>query len=63
MLSISVRPERYSHKPVSYTHLIVGGGHLEGLAQHGGNFAGDAEDALAIGTVGGDGDVKNVRCV
>ena len=39
---------------------IVGGGHLEGLAQHGGNFAGDAEDALAIGTVGGDGDVKNV---
>ena len=39
---------------------VVGGGHLEGLAQHGGNLAGNAQDALAIGAVGGDGDVKDV---
>ena len=39
---------------------IVQGGHLQGLVQHGGHFPGDAQDALAVGTVGGDGDIKDI---
>ena len=39
---------------------VIGSGHFEGLIQHGSNLAGDAENALAVRTVGGDGDVKDV---
>ena len=41
-------------------HSVVGGRHLEGLAKYSSNLARDAEDALAVGTVGGDGNVKDV---
>ena len=39
--------------------LVAGGGHVQGLVQHGGHLPGDAQDGLAVGAVGGDGDVKD----
>ena len=36
------------------------GRHLQGLVQHSGDLAGNAEHALAVGTVGRDGDIKDV---
>ena len=35
-------------------------GHFEGLFEDGGDFARDAEDALAVGAVGGDGDIEEI---
>ena len=36
------------------------GGQFEGLFEDGGDFARDAEDALAVGAVGGDGDIEEI---
>ena len=39
---------------------VVRCGHLQRLAQHGGNLTRNAQNALAVGAVGGDGNIKNV---
>ena len=39
---------------------VIGGGHFQGLVQCRRDFPGNAQNALAVGTVGGDGDVKNI---
>ena len=39
---------------------VVGGRHLQGLAQHGGHLPRDAQHALAVGAVGRDGDIEDV---
>ena len=41
-------------------HGVIGGRHFQGLVQHSGNFACNAQNALAVGTVGGDGDIKDI---
>ena len=40
--------------------VVVHGGHVQRLAEDGGHLAGDAQHRLAVGTVCGDGDVKDV---
>ena len=45
---------------VRLSRRIGKGGHLEGLFEHGSDFARDAEDALAVGAVGGDGDIEEI---
>ena len=39
---------------------VVRCGHLQRLAQHGGNLTRNAQNALAVGAVGGDGNIKNI---
>ena len=39
---------------------VVRCGHLQRLAQHGGNLTRNAQNALAVGAVGGDGDIKDI---
>ena len=39
---------------------VVGRGHLQRLAQGGSHLARDAQNALAVGAVGGDGDIKDI---
>ena len=39
---------------------VVRCGHLQRLAQHGGNLTRNAQNALAVGAVGGDGNIKDI---
>ena len=51
----------HAHRRVGVADgLVVHGRHMQGLAEDGGHLAGDAQHRLAVGAVGGDGDVEDV---